>query len=57
MAASMRSTDEEVEENCRLVRDVIVSQKAKRETVLKFKELFEKWKRGEPKNKPKYELC
>ena len=48
MAALMRSTDEEIESNCRLVRDVIASQKAKRETILRFEELFKKWKRGEP---------
>ena len=42
MAALMRSTDEEIEANCKLVRDVIESQKAKRETILKFEELFEK---------------
>ena len=45
MTALMRSTDEEIETNCKLVRDVIKSQrKQKRETVLKFEELFEKWK-------------
>ena len=48
MAALMRSTGEEIESNCRLVRDVIASQKAKRETITKFEELFEQWKRGEP---------
>ena len=47
MAALMRSTDEEIEANCRQVREVIASQKEKRETIIKFKELFEKWKRGE----------
>ena len=45
MAALMRSTNEEIEENCKLVRDAITSQKDKRETILKFEELFEKWKR------------
>ena len=44
MTALMRSTGEETEPNCRLVRDVIESQKTKRETILKFEELFEKWK-------------
>ena len=48
MSALMRSTGEEIEINCSLVRDVIASQKAKRETIIKFEELFEKWKRGEP---------
>ena len=48
MAALMRSTDEEIEANCKLVRGVIASQKTKRETIIKFEELFEKWKRGEP---------
>ena len=48
MAALMRSTYEEIETNCRLVRDVIASQKTKRETIIKFEEVFEKWKRGEP---------
>ena len=48
MAALMRSTGEEIEANYRLARGVIVSQKAKRETIIKFEELFEKWKRGEP---------
>ena len=48
MAALMRSTGEEIEENCRLVRGVIASQKAKRETILMFEELFEQWKGGEP---------
>ena len=39
----MRSTGEEgIEANCRLVRDVIVRQKAKRETTLKFEELEKK---------------
>ena len=47
MAALMRSTGEEIEENCRLVRGVIASQKAKRETIIRFEELFEKWKGGE----------
>ena len=42
MAALMRSTGEEIEESCRLVRDVIARQKTKRETTLKFKE---EWKR------------
>ena len=41
----MRSTDEEIQKNYKLVRDVIESQrKKKRETVLKFEELFEKLK-------------
>ena len=41
----MRSTGEEgIEANCRLVRDVIANQKAKRETLLRFEELFEQWK-------------
>ena len=44
MAVLMRGIDEEIEENCRLVRDVITSQKDKREMVIKFEELFEKWK-------------
>ena len=46
MAALMRSTDEEIKINNKLVRYVIESQrvKQKRETVLKFEELFEKWK-------------
>ena len=48
MAALMRSTGEEIEENCRLVKDVTSSQKAKRETIIRFEELFEKWKSGEP---------
>ena len=49
MAALMRSTDEEIEANCRQVREVIARQKTKREeTILKFEELFEKWKGGEP---------
>ena len=48
MAALMRSTDKEIEENCKLVRDFIANQKEKRETTIKFEELFEKWKRGEP---------
>ena len=49
MAALMRSTGEEIEANCRLVREVIVRQKTKREeTIIRFEELFEKWKRGEP---------
>ena len=38
----MKSTDEEIEKNSKLVRDVIESQRVKREAVLKFKELFEK---------------
>ena len=43
MVSLMRNTDEEIETNCKLVRDVIESQrKQKRETVLKFEELFEK---------------
>ena len=48
MAALMSSTGEEIEANCRQVRNVIASQKAKRETIIRFEELFEKWKRGEP---------
>ena len=44
MAALMRNTGEGIEENYRVVRDVIASQKAKRETILKFEELFEHWK-------------
>ena len=40
MAALMRSTNEETETNCKLVRD---RDKVKRETVLKFEVLFEKW--------------
>ena len=48
MAALMRSTDKEIEESCRLVREVIKDRKKKRETIIKFKELFEKWKRSEP---------
>ena len=48
MAALMRSTDKEIEENCKLVRDVIKDRKKKRETIIKFEELFEKWKGGEP---------
>ena len=43
MAALMRSTDEETVKNCKLVRDVIKSQReSKIETILKFEELFEK---------------
>ena len=37
MTALMRSTDEEIEINCQLVR-----KSKKRETILKFEELFEK---------------
>ena len=49
MAALMRSTDKEIEESCGLVREVIKDRKKKREeTIIKFKELFEKWKGGEP---------
>ena len=48
MAALMRSTDEEIEKNCKLVRDVIAKTESKREATLKFKGLFGKWKRGEP---------
>ena len=48
VTALMRSTGEEIEENCSLVRGVIARQKAKRETIIRFEELFEKWKRGEP---------
>ena len=45
MAALMRSTDEEIETNCKLVREVTeIQREQKRETVLKFEELFEKWK-------------
>ena len=45
MTALMRSTDEEIEKNCKFIRDAIESQrKKKRETVLKFEELFEKLK-------------
>ena len=40
MAALMRNRDEETEIDCKLVRE-----RAKRETILKFGELFEKWKR------------
>ena len=48
MAALMKSTDEEIETNSKLARDAIESQREqKRETVLKFEELFEKLKRGE----------
>ena len=47
MAALMRSTDEEIEANCMQVREVIASQKEKRETILKFEEMFEKWKGSE----------
>ena len=49
MAALMRSTGKEIEENCRPVRDVTASHKTKREeTIIRFKELFEQWKRSEP---------
>ena len=48
MADLMRSTDKEIEENCKIVRDVIARQKEKRETIIKFEEWFEQWKRGEP---------
>ena len=48
MAALTRSTGEEIEKNCKLVRNAIESQRAKREIVTKFEELFEKWKRSEP---------
>ena len=48
MAALMRNTGEEIEADCRVVRDVTASQKEKRETIIKFEELFEKWLRGEP---------
>ena len=46
MAALMRSTDEEIEKNCKLARDVIESQREnkKRKAILKFEELFEKLK-------------
>ena len=47
MAALMRSTGEEIEANCKLVRDVIARQKEKRETIIMFEELFEKWERCE----------
>ena len=40
MAALMRSTDEEIEKSCKLVRDVIKDRKKKREIIIKFKELF-----------------
>ena len=46
MAALMRSTDKEIEENCKLVRDVIKDRKKKRETIIKFKEVFEKSKQS-----------
>ena len=49
MAALMRSTDKEIEEGCGLVREVIKDRKKKREeTIIRFEELFEKWKGGEP---------
>ena len=45
MAALMRSTDEEIETYCKLVREVTeIQREQKRETVLKFEELFEKCK-------------
>ena len=45
MVALMRNTDEEIETNCKLVRDVIESQKKqKRETVLMFEKLLESGK-------------
>ena len=47
MAALMRSTDEGIETNCKLVREVIARQKEKRETIIKFEGLLEQWK-GEP---------
>ena len=37
MAALMRSTDKEIEESCKLVRDVIKDRKKKRETILSLK--------------------
>ena len=48
MAVLMRGTGEEIEESCKLVRDVIKDRKKKRETITKFEELSEKWKRSEP---------
>ena len=48
MAALMRSIGEEIEANYRFVREVTESQKAKREAILKFEQVFEKWKSGEP---------
>ena len=46
MAALMRSTDEEIDKDCKLARDAIEKpEKAKRETILKFEELFEKVER------------
>ena len=43
IAALMRSTDEKIETNSKLARDVIESQREQKiETVLKFGELFEK---------------
>ena len=48
MAALMRNTGEEIEADCRVVRDVTASQKTKRETIIKFEELFEKWEKSEP---------
>ena len=50
MAALMRSADEEIEINCKLVRDVIEIQRerAKRETVLKLKSCLKSGKEGEP---------
>ena len=56
MAALMRSTGEEIETNCRLVRDVIASQKEKRETILKLEELFEKWKEVSQQSKFKQSM-
>ena len=48
MAALMRTTSEEIGENCKILRKIIEDQKAKGETIIKFEELFERWKRGEP---------
>ena len=45
MAALMRSTDEGTEANCEIVRDVTESQRTKKETVLKFEEMFGKVER------------
>ena len=50
MAALMRSADEEIEINCKLVRDVIEIQREreKSETVLKLKSCLKSGKEGEP---------
>ena len=45
MVTLMRSTDEKIETNCKLVRDAR-DVRAKK-IVLNFEELFEKWKGGE----------